>query len=60
MKSANSQHYQDLMSDYRSIKKSVAKDNKGDIINFKDSNPYYKKITKDSIDNVPRLDVFND
>lgn len=60
MKSANSQHYQGLMSDYRSIKKSVAKDNKGDIINFKDSNPYYKKITKDSIDNVPRLDVFND
>ncbi len=60
MKSANSQRYQDLMEDYRFLRKSVDNSDESGIINFKDNNPYYKEITQESIDNVPKLIVFDD
>lgn len=59
MKSTNSQRYQDLLEDYRTVKKTIANSEQSGIINFKDNNPYYKEITQKNIDNVPKLDVFD-
>lgn len=60
MKSAKSQRYLDLMEDYRTLRKTVANSDKNGIINFKDSNSYYKEITQESINNVSKLNIFDD